>query len=125
MNIKTKLCVAVAASICCVNVLASAALGQAGDIASGASYHMTKGDSASYFKVGKEGAVVFACQLTGDNVKAVLYGGKNFALNLPATLAPGYNGDFTWKLHDLGEETGNIKIRLIKGESADIQCQSQ
>lgn len=98
--------------------------GQAGDIAAGVGYQVTKNDIASYFYMGTEGRVSFYCELTGKNVKALLYGGKNLAVNAPVVLAPGFNGYYTWKLRNLGEKNGNIKVRMLEGDTAYVRCQS-
>lgn len=115
---------AAVALACASNVIATTVLGQAGDIAVGAPYYLSKGHIASYYKEGKEGIVSFHCTLNGDgNLVASLYTGKNFNGNAPRRLVNGYNGPFTWKLRNLGEENGNIKVKLIVGNFATLQCQ--
>ena len=97
-------------------------LGQAGDIAVGQPFVITKSEIASYFKDGKSGKVKFICNLMGDKVKAGFYPGKNFTGNIPGMLKIGQNGPYTWTLHNLGDSTGNIKVKLIEGSSATVQC---
>lgn len=103
--------------------MAAATYSQAGDIAVGAPYFLTKGQMASYYRMGKEGFVTFACSLEGDgHLGATLYAGKNFVGNAPVALRNGYNGPYTWKLRNLGEDNGNIKVKLVVGKSANVQC---
>lgn len=97
-------------------------LGQAGDIAAGNPYKITKSDIASYYKEGKSGSVTFRCNLYGENVNALLYAGKNYVGNIPAVLKPGSNGPYTWTLYDRGDTNGNIKVQLTKGNEAIVQC---
>jgi hypothetical protein len=98
-------------------------LGQAGDIAAGASYELNAASGiASYYKNGTSGKIRFDCNLNGTDVKAMLYPGKNFAGNPAAILEAGMNGPYEWNLSDMGDDAGNIKVKLIKGDSAVVQC---
>lgn len=98
---------------------------QAGDIADGERHEITKNTGpASYYKIGVQGEVTFKCDLQGEGVKALMYPGKNFTGNFPAWLSPGLNGPYTYKLRALGASNGNIKVQLMTGEKAFIQCKA-
>lgn len=93
------------------------------DIVEGKTYKIEKhGQSVAYFKEGMAGEVSFTCNLTGDHVNAILYPTKNFFGNLPHVLEAGNNGPYVWKLHDMGYDFGKIKIKLIRGHEAIVQC---
>ncbi len=97
---------------------------QAGDIAEGKPFFFNEhpGAIASYYKDGTSGRVKFTCVLIGENPKAFLYPGKNFENNPVAALEWGTNGPYTWTLADTGQKNGNIKIQLLEGKSAVVQC---
>ncbi len=109
------------------SVTQAAILGQAGDIVVGKPYELNATSGiASYYKDGNSGNVTFSCMLTGDNAKALLYPGKNFNGNPIAMLeADTINGPYEWTLTDQGESSGNIKIQLVQGKTATVQCKEE
>lgn len=128
MKLSKKFAIVTAVSMLSLAAVAQAAttLGQAGDIAEGKPFFLNKDSGiASYYKDGTSGAVTFTCTLwsdTDDNVAATLMGGKNFEFNPGDVLKKGDNGPYTWTLSDQGDTNGNIKIDLIRGEEAIVQC---
>lgn len=123
MKIKTFLPILISSFVMATSGFAADLYGQAGDIAQGQPYQLSKGDTASYYKEGKVGAISFNCKMEGEGSPiAVLYPGKNFAGNMPHHLNTGANGPYTWTFKRSNADVGNIKIKLIKGDSANVSC---
>lgn len=98
---------------------------QAGDIAMGQAVEIERnGGPASYYKDGKTGNISFVCSLNSQetNVVAMVVPGKNFNPEMPIIIKSGLNGPYEWALRDNGESNGNIKVSLIEGQKATVQC---
>ncbi len=122
MNFNKKLLFVLLATSLSVAYAETPANFQAGDIAAGQKWALST-EIASYYKDGTSGTVKFTCDLEGSSdVKAILYPGKNFNGSPSAWLGLGMNGPYTWTLKDQGEVNGDIKIKLLRGSNATIQC---